>query len=77
MYVAVGTDDSGKVWINGEEIWQDSGMSWYEIDEHIQPFRFNHGVDRILVRLENVGGGATGFSLLVCPPEEITLSEKK
>ncbi|HUT11058.1 MAG TPA: hypothetical protein VMY42_11220 [Thermoguttaceae bacterium] len=77
MYVAVGTDDSGKVWINGEEIWQDQGMSWYKIDEHVQPFRFNRGVNRVLVRLENDGGGATGFSFLVCPPDVISLSEKK
>ncbi len=77
MYVAVGTDDSGKVWINGEEIWQDRGMSWYKIDEHVQPFRFNQGVNRVLVRLENDGGGATGFSFLVCPPDAISLSEKR
>jgi len=77
MYVAVGTDDSGKVWINGEDIWQDRGMSWYKIDEHVQPFRFNRGVNRVLVRLENDGGDATGFSFLVCPQDAISLSEKK
>ena len=77
MYVAVGTDDSGKVWINGEEIWHDRGMSWYKIDEHVQLFRFNQGVNRVLLRLENDGGGATGFSFLICPPKAITLTEKK
>jgi hypothetical protein len=77
MYVAVGTDDSGKVWINGEEIWQDQGMSWYRIDEHIQAFRFKQGVNRVLVRLENDGGGATGFSFLVCPLEAIGQGPKR
>ncbi|MBN2473198.1 MAG: hypothetical protein JXB62_01220 [Pirellulales bacterium] len=76
MYVAVGTDDSGKVWINGKEIWQDRGMSWYHIDEHIQPFRFRQGVNRVLVRLENDGGGATGFSFLVCPVEALSQDAK-
>lgn len=76
MYVAVGTDDSGKVWINGEEIWHDRGMSWYKIDEHVQPFRFNQGVNRVLVRLENDGGGATGFSFLVCPPNVVRIGDE-
>ncbi len=61
---------------SGEEIWQDRGMSWYKIDEHVQPFRFSQGIDRVLVRLENDGGGATGFSFLICLPEAISLSEK-
>ncbi len=72
MYVAIGTDDSGKIWINGEEIWQDRGMSYYYIDEHLQLFQFRQGVNRILVRLENDGGGPTGFSFLVCPPEAVS-----
>ena len=58
-------------------MWHDRGMSWYKIDEHIEPLRFNRGINRVLVRLENDGGGATGFSFLVCPPEVISLSEKK
>lgn len=69
MLVAIGTDDSGKLWINGEEVWQDEGTSWYKIDEHIEPFDFRQGWNRILVRLENVGGSAAGFSLLIVPKE--------
>ncbi|MDR3220185.1 MAG: OmpH family outer membrane protein [Dysgonamonadaceae bacterium] len=67
MRVAIGTDDSGKVWINGKEVWQDNGSSWYHIDEHIAPFNFRQGWNRILVRLENGGGGAAGFSFLIIP----------
>src|SRR5690606_12897096 len=32
MLVALGTDDSGRVWINGKDVWQDKGTSWYHID---------------------------------------------
>jgi hypothetical protein len=67
MLVAIGTDDSGRVWINGKEVWQDSGTSWYRIDEHLAPFKFRQGWNSVLVRLENGGGGATGFSFLIVP----------
>ena len=66
MLVALGTDDSGKIWINGKTVWQDSGSSWYFIDEHIAPFEFQQGWNRVLVRLEN-GDGAAGFSFLIIP----------
>lgn len=67
MLVAIGTDDSGRVWINGKDVWRDTGTSWYHIDEHIAPFDFRQGWNRILVRLENGGGGAAGFSFLIIP----------
>lgn len=69
MLVAIGTDDSGRVWINGKDVWRDYGTSWYNIDEHIAPFQFRQGWNRILVRLENGGGGACGFSFLIIPQE--------
>jgi hypothetical protein len=67
MLVAMGTDDNGRIWINGKEVWQDRGTSWYNIDEHITSFRFRKGWNTVLVRLENAGGGPTGFSFLICP----------
>lgn len=69
MLVAIGTDDSGKVWINGREIWKDTGASWYHIDEHLEVFDFQQGWNRVLVRLDNNGGAASGFSFLVCPKD--------
>lgn len=74
MLVALGTDDSGQVWINGKSVWQDTGTSWYYIDESIVPFQFQQGWNRVLVRLENSGGGATGFSFLICPKEAVDTS---
>ena len=76
MIVAIGTDDSGKLWINDREIWQDTGMSWYHLDEHIEAFPFQAGWNRVLIRLENNGGAATGFSFLICP-QDVALAEPK
>ncbi len=69
LIVAIGTDDSGKLWINGREIWEDSGTSWYHLDEHVETFDFQQGWNRVLVRLCNNGGAAAGFSFLLCPPD--------
>lgn len=69
MLVAIGTDDSGRIWINGKDVWQDKGTSWYHIDEHIEPFTFQQGWNRVLLRLENGGGGAAGFSFLIIPQD--------
>lgn len=71
MLVAIGTDDSGKVWINGREIWKDTGASWYHIDEHLEVFDFQRGWNRVLVRLDNNGGAASGFSFLICPKDAV------
>jgi len=71
MLVAMGTDDSGRVWINGQDVWQDRGTSWYNIDEHIVTFNFRQGWNKVLVRLENGGGGAAGFSFLICPKDAL------
>lgn len=67
MLVAIGTDDSGRVWINDEDVWQDTGTSWYNIDEHITYFKFRQGWNKVLIRLENGGGGPCGFSFLIIP----------
>ena len=45
MLVAIGTDDSGRVWINGKDVWRDYGTSWYNIDEHIAPFPVSTGME--------------------------------
>lgn len=68
MLVAIGTDDSGRVWINGKDVWQDRGSSWYNIDEHITSFQFREGWNTVLIRLEN-GDGPAGFSFLIIPED--------
>lgn len=71
MLVAIGTDDGGRLWINGKDVWQDAGTSWYNIDEHIEPFEFRQGWNTVLVRLENSGGSATGFSFMIIPADQV------
>lgn len=69
MLVAIGTDDNGRVWINGKDVWQDRGSSWYNIDEHLTSFGFRQGWNTVLIRLENAGGGPAGFSFLIIPED--------
>ncbi len=47
MLVAIGTDDSGRLWINNKDVWKDIGTSWYHIDENIQLFNFQQGWNKI------------------------------
>ena len=76
MLVAIGTDDGGRLWINGKDVWQDAGTSWYNIDEHIEPFEFRQGWNTVLIRLENTGGSATGFSFMIVPADQVPPPQK-
>ena len=77
MLVAIGTDDGGQLRINGKDVWQDAGTSWYNIDEHIEPFEFRQGWNTILIRLENTGGSAAGFSFMIIPADLIPADPAK
>ncbi len=77
MLVAIGTDDGGRLRINGKDVWQDAGTSWYNIDEHIEPFEFRQGWNTILIRLENTGGSAAGFSFMIIPADQIPAAPAK
>ncbi len=65
-WVALGSDDYGKVWINGKEVWK-SGIEPkpYRADEHVAEFEFRQGVNEILFRCEN-NGGTMGWSMVIC-----------
>ena len=77
MLVAIGTDDGGRLRINGRDVWQDAGTSWYNIDEHIEPFEFRQGWNTILIRLENTGGSAAGFSFMIIPADQVPAPQAK
>lgn len=70
MLVAMGTDDSGRLWINGLPVGQDSGLSPWSIDETVRKVHFKRGYNQILVRLEN-GPKDAELSFLICPPEAL------
>ncbi|MFW5858410.1 MAG: hypothetical protein ACOCYP_00160 [Planctomycetota bacterium] len=65
-WVALGSDDYGKVWINGKEVWKsDTVPKPYRADEHVAEFEFKQGVNEILFRCEN-NGGTMGWSMVIC-----------
>lgn len=65
MWIAVGSDDNSRVWINGYPVWLSGKQlkSW-RIDEGYRKVHFKKGLNRILYRIEN-GWHAAGFSLVI------------
>jgi len=69
-WIATGTDDLGKLWVNDEPVWVSSEvLKPYNASENIQMIRLKEGVNAVLFRCENAGG-TMGFSLLMCTREE-------
>jgi len=69
-YCIFGSDDSGKCWISGEEVFV-SGVTphpWIP-DRKWEKVRFGKGFNPVLFRLENAWGD-TGFSLCIYTGEE-------
>ena len=54
LWVAIGSDDQSKIWINDEMIWKSSDdlKSWVP-NEGLRKVHFRQGVNRILYRYEN------------------------
>jgi hypothetical protein len=65
LWVAVGSDDFSKVWINDQLIWSSGKQSKkWRIDEGMRKVHFKKGVNRILYRIEN-GKDRTDFSFVI------------
>ena len=66
LWVAIGSDDQSKVWINDQLIWKsaDYHKVWVP-NEGLRKVHFRKGINRLLYRLEN-GQNSGGFSFLVC-----------
>ena len=69
LWVAIGSDDQSKVWINDQLIWKsaDYYKSWVP-NEGLRKVHFRKGINRVLYRLEN-GQNSGGFSFIVCLSE--------
>ncbi len=68
LWVAIGSDDFSKVWINEQLIWASGkGSKSWRADEGLRKVHFTKGVNRILYRVEN-GHGPTEFSFIVGMP---------
>ena len=70
MLIAIATDDAARVWLNGEIIWQDEGISAWNLGEGYRRVRFKKGYNDLLVRIEN-GPRHCIWSVLLCPPEVV------
>lgn len=68
MLVAVASDDAARVWLNGQLIWQDDGLSPWRLDEGFRKVVFRKGFNTLLVRIEN-GPITCTYSILLCPPD--------
>ena len=65
IWIATGTDDYGKLWINDELVWKSPKQRKpYNATENIQLVKLRQGQNKILYRVENAGG-TMGFSLLI------------
>lgn len=65
IWIAVGTDDYGKLWVNDELVWvSPKERKPYNATENVQTVKLKQGHNKILYRIENAGG-TMGFSLLV------------
>ncbi|HUT33129.1 MAG TPA: hypothetical protein VNE39_06610 [Planctomycetota bacterium] len=64
-WVAFGSDDYSKAWLNGELVWA-SGKTphrWIP-DRGFRKLKFREGYNTLLVKLENAGG-TTGYSVMI------------
>jgi hypothetical protein len=66
LWVAVGSDDYSKVWIEDQLVWSSGKQlkSW-RADEGFRKVHFKQGLNRVLYRVEN-GWHGTQFSLVLC-----------
>lgn len=66
MSLAIASDDAARIRVNGQIVFEDTGLSPYEISEQVRQVKFKKGINKILVRLVN-GPGPCRFSLLLTP----------
>ena len=66
LWVAIGSDDQSKVWLNDLLIWKsDDTQKVWTANEGLRKVHFRKGINRVLLRLEN-GQNSGGFSFIVC-----------
>ncbi len=66
LWVAIGSDDFSKVWIEDQLIWSSGKrLKAWRVDEGLRKVHFKKGVNRILYRIENANN-ITQFSFVLC-----------
>lgn len=67
VYVfALGTNDGGRLWINGEEVWDYPGSRGVKPDEDLISVILKKGVNRVLLKIED-RGYSWGFCARILP----------
>ena len=64
--ISVGTDDGGRLWINGKEVWDSTTSRKVVPDDDLIPIFLKQGKNTILLKVENRGGG-WGFCVRILP----------
>jgi hypothetical protein len=70
VVVAVASDDRAKLWINDLVVFQDVGLSGWQLDEGFRRVLLKPGYNQLLLRLEN-GPIVANFSVLMCPSDSV------
>ena len=70
MLIAVASDDSAKVWFNGDVVWEDRHESPWRMGEAFRRITVLEGYNSILIRIGN-GPEYCIWSVLLCPPEVV------
>ncbi|MFT3785488.1 MAG: hypothetical protein QM770_04910 [Tepidisphaeraceae bacterium] len=66
LWVAVGSDDHSKAWVNDQLIWNSGKrLKAWRIDEGLRRVHFKKGVNRVLYRVENANN-VSAFSMVLC-----------
>jgi hypothetical protein len=68
LLLSLASDDAAKMWLNGEVVWQDAGLSVHNVGEGFRRVNVRQGYNTLLVRLEN-GPAKAIWSVVLCPPE--------
>ncbi|GEM_PF-5642728 len=71
MYIAVGTDDAARLWLNDKLVWEDHGLSGWHLGEGFRLVQFAQGFNTLLLRIEN-SPSLCEYSVLLCPPSQMT-----
>ena len=71
--IRIGSDDGNRVWLNGDLVWHNPVDRGAAIDQDIVDVSFKKGVNRILVKISQ-GGGGWNFCLRVTTPDGLGIA---
>jgi hypothetical protein len=54
-FVALGTNDGGRLWVNGTEVWDEPGARGLTVDDDIIPVTLKKGINTLLLKVEERG----------------------